>query len=180
MPQGKAAQRLKLDRFAICVYQRARRSRSTLPPLRRYVTQLFLDLDFANHSQISIRDFLVRSAAPPQPKFSPRMTRMNANRKESSSRFREALGVRHSLPACVWVFVSLWIEPSMESGARAPHSKSPEIAGRNRIMIRVNWRDSRATNLRKTRRFSPIAVQRTRSKNQNFLLSVISVVNSFV
>src|SRR5207249_3871151 len=47
----------------------------------------------------------------------------------------------------------------------APHSKSPEIAGRNPIMIRVNWRDSRAKNLRKTRRFWPIAVQITRIKS---------------
>jgi hypothetical protein len=70
MPEGKAAQRLKLDRFAICVYQRARRSRSTLPSLYRFVTRLFRYLDFANHSEIIVRDSLARSAAPPQPKFS--------------------------------------------------------------------------------------------------------------
>ena len=59
------------------------------------------------------------SAALPQPKFSPRMTRMDANRKNPCSISRSSprdesvrrrtLGVRHSLPACVRVFVSLWI-----------------------------------------------------------------------
>ena len=60
MPEGKAAQRLKLDRFAICVYHRARRSRSTLPSLGRRVSRLILDLKLTNHSKIRMRDFLVR------------------------------------------------------------------------------------------------------------------------
>jgi hypothetical protein len=115
---------------------------------------LFFDFDFANHSQISMRDFLVRSAAPPQPKFSPRMTGINANRKESLLDFAKLW--EYDMSSCRF--------GSNKHGKLcegAPNSKSPEIAGRNPIMIRVNWRDSRAKNLRKTRRFWPIAVQRT-------------------
>jgi hypothetical protein len=70
-------------------------------------------------------------AAPPQPNFSPRITRMNRIRKNlcsisrsfgSATRLRVALDrIKHGMRC-----------------ADAPHSKSPAIAGRNPVMIRVN------------------------------------------
>src|SRR5262245_48618110 len=88
---------------------------------------------------------------------------MNANRKARiSARFREAFGVRH-------VPVSLWIERSMARKAVRGRSalQTPKVFARphyvrNSFSIRVNQRDSRAENLRKAQRFSPVAVWITR------------------
>jgi hypothetical protein len=101
-------------------------------------------------------------AAPPQPKFSPRMTRMNANRKNLCSISRSFGSATQPARLCAGLRVALDRTKHGKRCEGVPHSKSPAIAGRNPLMIRVNWRDSRAKNLRKARRFWPIVVRISR------------------